>query len=213
MFVRNWIVYGTIAGIFGDLAYALAVAPLGLPLRIAILFGMAFGPLLSLAFVGLYYFFTIHKKTVAIQAGMIFGVIAGTIMNMMVVVQSAIGLTVPSEARAGLGLAWNGLNMVQLGLDVSWDIYFSAATILLGIAMFTHPRFGRIWGGLTLVIGAALLVLNLLTFPIPPASSGLIDIGPISGIWYLIILIRVLMSLKWIDQTVTTRPSTDQVVA
>ena len=213
MVVRSWIVYGMIAGILADVAYTLAVAPLGLPLQAAILCGMAFGPLLSLAFVGLYRFVGLHKKTVAIQAATIFGVIAGTIVNMMIVVQSAIRLTIPGESRAGLGLAWEGLNMVQLGLDVSWDIYFSAATIFLGIAMLAHPRFGKIWGGLTLVIGAALLLLNLLTFPIPPASAGLIDIGPISGILYLVISIRVLTSLKWVDQIMAAKSDSGQIAA
>jgi len=136
----------------------------------------------------------------AIQASMIFGVIAGTIVNMMIVVQSAIFITIPNETRAGMGLAWNGLNMVQLGLDVSWDIYISAATILLGMAMWSHPRFGKIWGIFTMVIGAALFILNVSTFPIPPASAGLFDLGPISGILYLIIVLRILTSLKWVDQ-------------
>ena len=125
---------------------------------------------------------------------------------MMLVVQSVLLLTIPSEARPGLGLAWDGLNMVQLGLDISWDIYLTAATILLGIAILSYPRFGKIWGGITMAIGAALLVLNLLTFPIPPAGAGSIDLDPISGLWYLVIMFRVLTSLKWVDQRlVSTR--------
>jgi len=101
--------------------------------------------------------------------------------------------------------------MVQLGLDVSWDIYFTLATILLGLAMFTHPRFGKIWGSLTMIIGLSLLILNMWTFPVPPANSGLIDVGPISGIWYLIISIRVLMSLKWVDQTTAIHVEQDKI--
>ena len=210
MLARNWVRYGMIALIGGDLGYFLAAAPLGLPFPVVLLFGFAFGPLLSLAFVGLYYFFSLPRKSVAIQASVIFGVIAGTVVNMMLVVQSAVRLTIPSEARAGLGLAWDGLNMVQLALDVSWDIYLSAATMLLGIAMVAHPRFGNIWGGLTIAIGAALLVLNLVTFPIPPAAAGSIDLGPVTGIWYLVIAIRVLTSLKWVDQRIATGVLRDQ---
>lgn len=204
MLARNWVRNGMIALIIGDLAYVFAAAPLGLPHQVVLLFGFAFGPLLSLAFVGFYYFFSLHTKSVAIQASVIFGVIAGTVVNMMLVVQSAVRLTIPSEARAGLGLAWDGLNMIQLGLDVSWDIYLSAATMLLGIAMVAHPRFGKIWGGLTIAIGAALLVVNLVTFPIPTAAAGSIDLGPVMGIWYLMIAIRVLTSLKWVDQRIAT---------
>jgi len=205
MLVRRWIVFGAFAGIIGDLAYALAIAPLGLSPKVVTLSGFVFGPLLSLAFVGLYHFFKVYKKTVAIQASMIFGVIAGTIVNMMIVVQSAIFITIPNETRAGMGPAWDGLNMVQLGLDVSWDIYISAATILLGIAMCSHPRFGKIWGLMTIVIGAALFALNVSTFPIPPSSAGLFDLGPITGLLYLIIVLRILTSLKWVDQALVSQ--------
>lgn len=197
---RTWIVAGATAAIIGDIFYFLAAAPLGLPDGLVLLFGLAFGPLLSLAFIGFYHFFRLHKKSVAVQTAALFGVIAGTIVNMMIVVQAATRAAVPSEARDELGLAWDGLNMVQLGLDVSWDIYLSAATILLGVGMLSHPRFGKIWGVVTVAVGTGLLVLNLLTFPTPPAAAGLIDLGPVIGVWYLVIAIRVLTSLKWADQ-------------
>ncbi len=53
-FVRNWIIYGMIAGLVGDLAYFLASVPLPLPLRLRYFIGFLFGPLLSLAFMGFY---------------------------------------------------------------------------------------------------------------------------------------------------------------
>ncbi len=96
-------------------------------------------------------------------------------------------------------MAYEGLRIVDQGLDVSWDIYFSVATILLGLVMFSHPRFGKIWCVVALLIGGGLLILNLATFPIPPASAGSIDLGPLSGVLYLFVSIRVLTSLKWVD--------------
>jgi hypothetical protein len=123
---RKWIIYGAIAGILAVFAYVSAIAPLPFPEMVKIYLGMAFGPLISLAFVGLYHFFKLHRKTVALQAATIFGIIAGTLVNLMIVVQSAIHLTIPADARESLGLAYAGLNMVQLGMDVSWDIYLSS---------------------------------------------------------------------------------------
>ncbi len=197
---KNWIVLGVVAGILGDVAYAGAIAPLPIPTGLRMLLGFAFGPLISLAFIGYYHFLRLYRNSIALQAGTVFAVIAGTLVNLMLVVQSAIFLTVPREARADLGLAFDGLNMVQLGMDVSWDIYFSLAMILLGIAMLGHPRFGRIWGALSILIGGGLLVLNLATFPIPPGEAESLDLGPVSGLYYLVASVRIWTSLRWVDQ-------------
>jgi hypothetical protein len=196
---RNWINYGPIAGILAFLAYISAIDPIPFPETVKMYLGIAFGPLISVCFVGLYHFFKLHRITVTLQAATIFGIIAGTLVNLMIVVQSAIRLTIPASARESLGLAYAGLNMVQLGIDVTWDIYFSLATILLGLVMFGHPRFGKFWGAITLLIGTGLLALNLATFPTPPANAHSYDLGPASGVLFLLITIRVLTSLKWAD--------------
>lgn len=162
--------------------------------------GITFGPLLAVALIGLYHFLKLHRKTMALQTATIFGIIAGTLVNVMLVVQSAILITIPEDEREGLGLAFDGLNMVQLGLDVSWDIFFSLATVLFGVAMFRHPRFGTVWGLMMVLVGGGLLVLNLASFPDPPGEAGSIDLGPLSGVLYLLVSIRVLRSLSWVDE-------------
>jgi hypothetical protein len=197
--IRQWVVVGVVVGVVGDLAYASAIAPLPLPNRARMLLGFSFGPLITLAFVGLYHFFMLHRNSVLLQVSTLYAMIAGTIVNVMIVVQSAIFTSVPPDARAELGLAWDGINMVQLGLDVSWDIYFSLAMILLGIVMLNHPRFGIAWGGLSILIGAGLLLLNLATFPIPPAAAGYLDLGSVSGIFFLFVSLRVALSMDWVD--------------
>ena len=58
-------------------------------------------------------------------------------------------------------------------------------------------RFGIVIGGITLFAGLLLLVLNLWTFPTPPGESGLIDVGPFVGLWFLVLNVRVLFSAKW----------------
>ena len=196
---RNWILYGAISGILAIFFYISAIAPIPFPETVKLYLGMAFGPLISLSFVGFYHFFRLHRKTVTLQAATLFGIIAGTLVNLMIVVQGAIHLTIPITARESLGMAYTGLNMVQLGMDVSWDIYLSVATILLGVSMFSHPQFGKIWGLITLLIGAGLLALNLGTFPIPPAEADSFDLGPVSGLLYLLAAIRMLTSLAWVE--------------
>lgn len=193
----KWVLIGGIAGLLGDLAYFLASTQL-FGARPSYYLGMAFGPLLSIGFAGYYYFFRAHRLSPALQIATLFGIIAGTIVNMMLVVQGALVLTFPPAARESIGAAWEGFNMVQLGLDVSWDIYISLATVLLAVAMWGHPRFHKVFAVVTGLLGAGLLVFNLWTYPIPPGSAGLVDLGPVLGGWYFIVTLRVLTSRKWL---------------
>jgi hypothetical protein len=85
-------------------------------------------------------------------------------------------------------------------MDVSWDIFISIGTILFGVAIMRHPRLGKFIGLLGFLIGHFLLVFNLATFPAPPGDAGLIDLGPVLGIWYLVVTILIIRSLKWFDQ-------------
>lgn len=195
----RWVLIGAVAGILGDLAYFLAVTQLFGP-KPSLYLGLAFGPLLSVAFIGYYYFFRAHKLSPALQITTLFGVIAGTIVNTMLVVQSAQRFGVPLADRESLGAAWGVANMTQLGLDVSWDIYLSLATILLAVVMWDHPRFHKVLVIVTGLLGAGLLILNLWTFPIPPGEAGLIDLGPVLGGWYLILTLIILGSRKWLAE-------------
>jgi hypothetical protein len=63
--------------------------------------------------------------------------------------------------------------------------------------MLGHPRFGWFPAISGILIGLALLVLNLATFPEPPADAGLVDLGPLLGIWYLAVTLRVFLSWNW----------------
>jgi hypothetical protein len=104
------------------------------------------GPLFSVSFMGFYHFLRAHQNSAALQTATVFGIIAGTLVNLMLVVQQPLFIGVPSATRASMGPAWAGLNWIQLGIDVSWDIYGSIAILLLGIVLWRHPRFGMVMG-------------------------------------------------------------------
>jgi hypothetical protein len=168
-----------------------------MPSRVTLVLAFFMGPFLSVAFMGFYHFLRDHGNSAALQTATVFGVIAGTLVNLMLVVQQSLFIGLPTATRASMGPAWTGLNLVQLGIDVSWDIYISVATILLGVVLWKHPRFGFVLGGITLFAGLLLLALNLWTFPIPPGESGLFDVGPFVGLWFVVPSVRMLFSVKW----------------
>lgn len=131
----SWVKIGPITGILSIAAYFAAATDI-FPSRISLVLAFAMGPLLSAAFVGFYHFLRAHRNSVALQTATVFGVIAGTLVNLMLVVQQSLFIGLPSTMRATMGPAWAGLNWVQLGIDVSWDIYISVATILLGLVLW-----------------------------------------------------------------------------
>ncbi len=192
----SWVKIGPIAGFLGIAAYFVAATDI-LPSRVTMVLAFAMGPLLSVAFIGFYHFLRAHRNSVSLQIATVFGVIAGTLVNLMLVVQQSLFIGLPSATRATMGPAWAGLNWVQLGIDVSWDIYISVATILLGLVLCKHPRFGIVLGGITILAGLLLLILNLWTFPTPPGESGLFDLGPFVGLWFVVLSLRMLFSVKW----------------
>jgi hypothetical protein len=52
-------------------------------------------------------------------------------------------------------------------------------------------------GAAGVAIAVGLLALNLYTFPTPPAEAGLVDLGPAVGLWYLVVTVMLLSSLRW----------------
>jgi hypothetical protein len=200
----TWIKLGAIAGIIACVIYPLMIA-VEMPRLLTVACAAAFGPLLSLASVGLYHLLKLHQKTVTAQIAAGANIIAGSIVNMMLVVQLAILISMrdyvdkaaDAATKATLELIWKAVDKVQLGLDVSWDVFIAIGTLLFAVNMFNHPRFGKILGGVGALLAVLLLGFNLYSFPIPPANANLIDFGPFVGLWYLVISIQTLRSLKW----------------
>lgn len=200
----TWIKLGAIIGILACIIYPLMIA-VEMPQQLNVVCAAAFGPLLSLASVGIYHLLKLHEKTVSAQIAAAANIIAGSIVNMMLIVQLAVSISMreyvdkaaDAVTKSTLDLIWKAIDKVQLGLDVSWDIFISVGTLLFALNMLKHPRFGKILGGLGALIAVFLLSFNLYTFPIPPANANLIDFGPFAGLWYLVISIQMLRSLTW----------------
>jgi hypothetical protein len=83
-----------------------------------------------------------------------------------------------------------------LGLDVAWDVFLVLGAMLLAWNMWHHPRFGRVLAVSGGVIAIALLVINLAVFPEPPGHNT-VDLGPVIGLWYVIVTVRLAMSRRW----------------
>jgi hypothetical protein len=199
---RSWVKAGAICGILSIIAYpVLLLVPF--PLQITLVVGCLFGILLLVGSIGLYHFISLNRKTVSAQLGALFNVIGCSVVTMMLTIQLALhpmsknpGFEISKEMKSYI---FQIPNIIQLGLDVVWDIFAGVGTILLALNMFRHPRFGKIFSITGILAAIALLVLNIYTFPYPPAESGSFDMGPLVALWYLAVMIQTARSLGWID--------------
>jgi len=196
--IKNWIKLGIVSGLLVSVIYpSLIFIPM--PKLFQVILIMAWGPLMGISAVGGYYFLGLHKRTVTLQIAVISQVIAGALVTMMLLIQSALNLFRPELIDPASKWAWNSLNHVQLGIDVAWDVYLFLGSILFAINMFNHPKFGKIFSLTGIIISILLISFNIMTFPTPPAESGSVDLGPILGLWGLAVTINILIKYKWVD--------------
>ncbi|MCK4894672.1 MAG: hypothetical protein KAT07_11920 [Calditrichia bacterium] len=205
--LKRWIIMGAICGLGATAIYPLLLL-VGFPLVITVILAAALGILLSLGSIGLFFFLGVFRKTVTIYLAVLFNIIGGTIFNLMILVQLTVRNYMSAYlkestneySREIISQIWRGVDKVQLGLDVAWDVYICTGTILFAFNMFKHPRFGKIFAIAGLIIATFLLGLNIYSFPVPPDEAGLIDLGPLLGLWYAAVAIRTLLSLDWLDE-------------
>ncbi len=194
--IRNqlqWIKLGGVCGLTGILVYGLMVF-VDLPDVVGTALAASFGPLFSLSSYGLYRLLVLERNSVSLQIAPVSNAIAGALVTAMLLVQ----LSVRAGGRASLdAFLWTKLRRVDLGLDVAWDVYGVIGTVLFAWNMLHQPRFGRVFGIVGLVAAAGLAVLNIATFPTPPANAGLVDLGPLVALWYVAVSVQMLRSGNW----------------
>lgn len=199
----SWMRVGAACGFAGGLAYALAAfAPL--PETAGYAAAFAFGPLLSLGLVGLYHGVSSEGPSPLTQGAALLGIAGGfTVLIMLTVQQSIFALSgraiaaAPDPSQADLlRQVREGVNAVQLGLDVAWDVMIGSSVVLFGIAMVRHPAYGRVVGGIGVGLGLLLLAFNLRHFPVPPAESASIDWGPFVALWMMLVFVLLVRQAR-----------------
>ncbi|HEX6579887.1 MAG TPA: hypothetical protein VF195_03345 [Actinomycetota bacterium] len=201
---RAWAQLGFACGVLAMVAYTiLSAVPLSPQLQAVAV--SIFGPGIAVASAGLYEVLRLHRSTVGLRIALVANIAAASTVTMMLFGQIAFKRWLELEFPTGpvatsSSPAYQAANGLQLGFDVVWDLFFAIGTLLFALAMWTHPRFGRgfaITGG---VLAVLLLTLNLGTFPEPPEKAGLVDVGPLVGLWYLAAAVRMRSSLRWVDR-------------
>lgn len=180
----RWAGVTAICGIVGIVAYAgtLAASHSTSPvIAVPLLFALALG--ITVSSIGLYHVLggTTGSRMALIAA--VANVIAAAQALAMLMVQMSV-YSVVQQPDAALKAVW-------WGLDVAWDLYVGTGTILFALCMFGRRGLGVWFAVPGLLISIIFLIFNITTFPKPPDTAGLVDLGPLVGLWYLVVYVRL----------------------
>lgn len=204
---RSLVRTAAVAGIALSVMYP-ARTFLPLPEFLQVAFFMYFGPLLVVAFVGLYPFLGKPGTSVPLILGTVFGVISGIANTLFSVVQLnnldyIFGYMRAADSPATKQM-WrnilNGVFTVQNGMNFASDLFLDWTVFLYAAVMWTHPKFGRVFSILGFIAAGFHFAMKNYTFPKPPSEAGLFDAGPLVGIWFTLVTIQVLRHLSWMDE-------------
>ena len=127
------------------------------------------------------------------QLGFVFAVVGFSILAVTQSFQNAVSIVLTDEMKAeGSGPeAWDriyaGLNALDLGTDLAWDLFLGLWLLCIGVAMFRHSRLGARWAIPALALVPPFLAFNVAATPDPPV----VDLGPVIGMYFTILSVWV----------------------
>lgn len=193
------------SGFFGVIAVACyffgAVVELPVPDGISLLIFFGFPAFGIAQWYQLRQVFSAESKRAIADLALIFAAAGFMLLTAMVMAQmgARLGIAdlqsqVANEAdKTALKMILKGVRFVDLGIDVAWDFFIGTAFILTGIAMRRVNGMGLPWGLPLSILGVLLIALNAWTFPWPPNTRGLFDVGPFCATYLLILSVRLLL--------------------
>ena len=185
---RTWIITGGLCGIAAILAY-FGAAFLPLPDAAGLVLAFAFGPLVSIASLGLVHAVEQGTPRVGARIACFLGASAGVTVLAMLTVQQALFAAsgrVPESDSSRAALMELG-NAVHFGLDIAWDCLIAASITLFAIHLWRVSLLGKVLSITGVLCGVLLFGINMAAFPDPPDSIGMLDMGPFCALWMLVV--------------------------
>jgi len=196
---RSLWIWSGIAGIVATTSYILGTQVPWPETRLGLTAGLVavvLWPILSIVYAyGLYDFVAAERPGVANRLSLLFAATGFTTVLAMIVVQLAVDagfaeISRGLDAQAAATLK-RGLRLIDQGLDVAWDMLIGTSLVCSGVAARRRRGLGPGWAFPLVALGVGLIVLNIATFPWPPASRGLFDIGPFIGLFEIALAARL----------------------
>jgi len=191
-------ILGGVSGVVGTVSYIVAITA-SLPWNVSFLLVIAW-PVLSIIFAyALLHYIRLEKDSPAIQLSFLMACLGFTLLAAMasaqLAVHSGIDTITADVAHTGdttVDLIRGSMRLIDMGIDVAWDVFIGTSLIFMAFALKGHSKFGKWWGLSAGLLGIALMIFNVVTFPWPPATKGLFDIGPFVGLFIIILASRLI---------------------
>lgn len=152
------------------------------------------------SFIGINHLLRDGRPGPIVNIATLLGIIACAVMAQMMIIQGSVmskmgqaflSAASDSERQSAVAL-YKGLRFIDYGMDLTFDLFFFTAWILLGFSMLRHRNFGKVFGGIGIILFVLAAILNLRAAPDPPAF----DLGPIAALWVLAVYIQMLRATK-----------------
>lgn len=202
MNIKKLVVAGACAGVCSIVSY-LVIAFIDLPVPLTFFLAMMF-PILGIAFIySAKEFIDTQAPAFVNKLAFVYGAIAFSITAIFLSAQIAVQVGIDTAGSETLKEIKSSIRLVDMGMDVAWDLFIGSFMILFMFAVLKVKTL-KWWGVVMGILGAALIILNVITFPHPPADKGLFDIGPFIGVYILILAIKMLVTgLRMKKETMT----------
>lgn len=189
---RSLLIWGGISGVVMTIVYGVGqslpaadieVTPSAL-MQIFFWTAAAFGSLGVINSFAIYTVLTWERQGATNRLALLMSLLAYAIVTIMLLVQGSVAYFAMDSSADSSNVYL--LRAVDLGMDLAWDIFMGTSLVLTAGVMWRHSRFGLWWSTPALVLGALLIVFNGITAPIPPASAGLVDVGPATALYGIV---------------------------
>lgn len=195
---RSLLIWGGISGVVMTVVYGLgqSLPAAGIDVTASILMqfffwtAAAFGPLGVINSFAIYKVLAWERDGATNRLALLMSLLAYAMVSMMLLVQGSVSYFA-SELGADTS-SFQLLRAVDLGMDLAWDIFMGASLVLTAVVMRGHSRFGPWWSYPAGILGVLLIALNGWTAPEPPASAGLVDVGPATALYGIILSVYII---------------------
>jgi hypothetical protein len=207
--LNSWTKIGIASGLVACFVYPILIL-VSLPRIPQVILGASFGPALAVASVALRRILEARRRAPSSELAAICNTLAGALVTAEIIVQLAINYsTAPAAGDQLASLLRSRIWDVVLGLDVSFDVFIGLATLLFAVNMMRDPRFGKIIGWAGVLVSVVIVFgANIYYFPDPPYTHGFPHVGIFTGLWYLVVVLMLVRSLR--RSSVRSKISLDQ---